>query len=163
MIPLDKTSEIADSLATQAELAQRLLELLKGEYQSLAHLDGETLQSQLIEKQQLIDALETLHQEFQGLATEVGCPVRDKISMERLIEVCDSEHHLGLVESWKDMSDALASCQRQNEINGMVIVLGHQSMQNVLASLQGLPPGSVLYDTHGQTRVPSAHNVLAKV
>jgi len=163
MITLEQTTEIADSLSTQAELAQRLLDLLKSEYQALAHLDGESLHNSLTEKQQLVDALETLHQEFQDIATTLGCPVRDKAGMERLVGLCSPQQTTELHDAWHRLSDALMACQRQNEINGTVIVLGHQSMQNVLAALQGLPSGSLLYDTQGHTRIPSAYNVLAKV
>ncbi len=143
----------------QAELdsVRQLATCLEQEQQALATLDGPALEAVAASKQQLLLRMEQQAGERTRLATEAGYGAD---TMEAFMAAADRQDQL--TACWRELLEALRTCQHQNRVNGGVIVLGREQLQTALGLLRGQQTGprSTTYQANGRTPTSLDHRAL---
>lgn len=133
----------------QRELAQLLqLEVVLGqEHEALKLRDAAEITKNTESKQQLILAIETQGRERMALLQGAGKGT-DK---EAVLAFVDAETQLR--SRWDELEAVLLRCQKQNQINGMLLEKGKQQTQQLLGILlgEGTRKETELYNAKGST------------
>jgi flagellar biosynthesis/type III secretory pathway chaperone len=133
----------------QNELGQLArLELVLGqEHEALKLRDNEILAKNTKEKQELIVSIEALGRSRLELL-QSGGKGKDK---ESLLAFVNAEPQLR--SQWDELEAVLLRCQKQNQINGVLLEKGKQQTQQLLGILlgDGNRRETELYDAKGST------------
>lgn len=162
MTSTQQQSRINELLQQEIRLSQQLLEILQSENQALQSNDHDAIQQLIPNKQQAIDSLESLVQQRQSLLKDAGFSA-DKKGMDSFIRQCGGISR-GLLEQYRHQLITVASsCQRQNEINGIIINASSRYTKNALSILKGQRPGNeVHYGPNGEKINSSYSTTFAK-
>lgn len=139
---------IASLISNEQHNVQQLTALLKQEGTLLEARDGETLQSIIAQKQQLITLLaqngisrqQILQQNQRELSPE---------SWRNLLQQLDLQFHHGFSDQWKAVEDQLRECKKQNEANGKIIKRTQVSVGQLLDIMRGKAGQTKLYNQKG--------------
>lgn len=143
-------SELAGLLRDEAQLAARLLEVLRDEQGAMAARDDTALQQAVAAKEDLLAELESCHRRSGTLYQAQGVK-GDKAGIEQMVTACTEAGDDRLEATWRELQETLRACQRQNEINGKVIATHRQVVQRSLAILLGgHAEGTELYTQDGK-------------
>lgn len=117
----------------QQELGQLAqLEVVLGqEHEALKKRDNDALASSTAEKNQLVTALERRGSERIELLKAAGLGA-DQEAIHAFVE---TEPQLQAL--WQQLETALLNCQKQNQVNGMLLEKGRQQAQHLLGILLG--------------------------
>ena len=133
----------------QRELGQLTqLEVVLGqEHEALKLRDAAEITKNTEAKQQLILAIETLGRERMTLLQGAG----QGTDKESLLAFVDAEPQLR--SRWDELEALLLRCQKQNQINGMLLEKGKQQTQQMLGILlgEGTRKETELYNANGST------------
>ncbi len=133
----------------QSELDQLLLleAVLGQEHEGLKLRDADAIAKNTKQKQDLISAIEALGRERQGLLQGAGLGN----DQEATLAFIDAEPQLR--SKWDELEAVLLRCQKQNQINGMLLEKGKQQTQQILGILlgEGSRKETELYDAKGST------------
>lgn len=133
----------------QNELAHmsRLEAVLKVEKTALEQRNVDLLKKNTQEKQSLISSIESLSQERSNLLQAAGV-APDKASVLAFIQAQPA-----LKAKWDELEAVLERCQKQNQVNGMILEKGKQQTQELLNILlgEGQRKGAEVYDAKGTT------------
>jgi flagellar biosynthesis/type III secretory pathway chaperone len=141
-------------LQQEQAYASRLLDVLKAEHEALARRDTDALQQSVADKQELLAQLEASHGRRLQLMHDTGLDAgRD--GFDALLSLC-AEHGHDLHSSWNALKEVLASCQRQNQVNGAILESSRRTTHRALSVLLGGQADSPeLYNQSGKS-TPSA-------
>ena len=133
----------------QDELGQmtRLEVVLGLEYEALQQRDSDALIKNTQEKQQLITAIESRGRERLELLQGAGYGI-DK---EAVLGFIDAEPQLR--RRWDELEVVLLRCQKQNQVNGILLEKDKQLTKQLMGILlgEGSRKNTELYDAKGST------------
>lgn len=122
-------------LQHEQEGAIRLLDVLKAEHEAIARRDTDALQELVAGKQALLEQLEFSHGKRLQLIREVGLEA-DQDGLDALLVQCAGAGH-DLQSRWTALKAVLSSCQRQNQVNGVVLENSRRTTHRALTILLG--------------------------
>jgi len=144
-------------LQQEIEFSNQLLKNLQLENQALSNNDIESIQNIAPDKQQIIYTLESLSRQRESLLKNAGFS-GDKIGMENFIK-----QYRSLDQDWQQLMSVVSKCQRQNEINGIIINAASRQTTDALSILKGQQSNNkVRYGSKGETINSTYTNPLAK-
>jgi flagellar biosynthesis/type III secretory pathway chaperone len=140
-------SRFADLLQSELTQLGRLEHVLQQEHTLLAQQDSAGLVENAKEKQSLIVSIESHGRERLQLLQAAGKGT-DK---EAVLAFVDTNPQLR--DQWEQLEAVLLRCQKQNQVNGMLLEKGKQQTQQLLDILlgEGKRKGTELYDAKGTT------------
>lgn len=148
-------------LGEQVTLTDKLVHLLQDEYEVLKHRDAGNLDDITQQKQQLVEMLEIANHQWQDALHKSHI----KITLAEISEglrQCDPENKYDLLSAWEQLAQLAKECQRQNMVNGAILVLRQQATQQTLDILRGKLPGEDTYGPAGHTKNGGDSKSLAK-
>ena len=155
---LEDQIRIKDLIQQETGFTRRLLEALHSENQALCSNDFATVEQLTPLKQQIIEALSTLEQQRESLLRQAGFS-NDKSGMTKFITQCDEN----IEQDWQILLDIVSECNRQNEINGIMINTASRQTSSALSILKGQLPGeNIHYGSKGEALPNTTSNPLAK-
>ena len=147
-------------LTDQLKETQTLLDLLNQEYDVLKQRQTDNLEAISQQKQLAIDALEQLNQQWQTVLRDNNIKI-DITLITQALRHADDQSAQGLLPLWESLGKLAKECQRQNQINGAVLLLRQQVTQQTLNLLRG-QSNEGTYDTKGQRKPGGEGHSLAK-
>lgn len=145
----------------QTELGQLArLELVLGqEFDALKQQNNDALSENLEEKQKLIHEIESLGRQRLELLRGAG-QGDDKVAVLAFVSA-EAE----LNTRWQELEATLLRCQKQNQVNGMLLEKGKMQAQQLLGVLLGKESGSdgATYDAKGATSSSFSNGRSVKV
>lgn len=157
MTTTDEENRINDLLQQEIHISQQLLGILQSENLALSSNDHDALRQLIPNKQQAIDTLGSLAQQRQSLLKNAGFS-EDKKGMEAFIKQCGHMSSGLLEQYWRQLSTAASGCQRQNEINGIIISASSRYTRNALSLLKGQRPGNELHYGPNGEKISTAYS-----
>jgi flagellar biosynthesis/type III secretory pathway chaperone len=156
------TQEIRDILQRQYDITHKLLQVLSQEFAALSGNDLQGLETSLAAKQQLMQQLEELSQDFPGTASQLSAGKKNGIP--EFLQRKDPQGTWGLVTIWQQVDQLLAQCRHKNSTNGKIISLSHRHVQQALAILRYGGQGSEpCYTPSGASQSSVSSRILGKV
>jgi flagellar biosynthesis/type III secretory pathway chaperone len=143
----------------EIEQSQRLLDLLRKEYELLQKGSPQALQALTEEKKQQLKHVETAvlnHNRFleqQGLSA-------DRQGTEAYINQCGENQQM--TETWQRFTSVLEACQKQNEINGGAVQLNRRHVTQTLDILKGISQKDKTYGPSGESKPNATSKSLGK-
>ena len=131
----DLATQLIAVLNEQIRCAQTMLGALGRENEALASGDTESLNAAGAEKARLVETLEALETERQGLVAVIEA------------ELAPSDYRRSATPAWDSLLDLIAACQRQNQRNGALLKARSEQVRAALKLLRGAEPD--LYDARG--------------
>lgn len=123
-----------------------LYQALEQECQALSDNDLNTLQSIAEKKRSLSQGLDALEDKRKALFRQTGFSP-DNTGMQALFDKAP----LDVNKAWTSLETLTRRCQRQNNINGMIVDNNLRRVQMTLAILQGQTFETQLYNSTGTT------------
>ena len=143
---MDGRLELAKLLTQHQAAGTRLHTLLQQEFAALRDRDVAALEYLVSNKQQEYIALETLTQDLLGLLQRLDVPAQPADMLEHLRRL-DPTRNLGLASLWEDVRQLAAQCQRQNLINGRIVIASQHNVLRILSILRGQPIDAATYQS----------------
>lgn len=135
-------------LEQQLSVTTELLTTLQTEYKVLKQMDSCDLTSISQQKQTLIDQLEGLSQAWLGLLLDTQAEITSE-GIRAHLQAADPQETLQLLPLWQQLGEQARECQRQNQVNGAILVVRQQATQQALDILRGMPEGQPTYGPKG--------------
>ncbi|MDH5300703.1 MAG: flagellar protein FlgN [Gammaproteobacteria bacterium] len=138
-------------LEQQTSVAEQLLALLQKEYRLLKREDEGDLSDLTQAKLVQVNLLEDLTARWLGSLKQAKVEITLD-SIHAALEKQDPGQSLGLVSLWEKLGAVASECQRQNTVNGAILVVREQTTQTALDILRGKVPGEeVTYSAKGRS------------
>lgn len=152
--------ERLDDLLQEAVREACLLEsALERESQALAGRDLEALNQAVSGKHQMAQSLEGLTREQTALLRAGGFDP-DGPGMDRCLRTWDEEGRMRPL--WDRLQEVMARCRRLNQINGGVVTMQQQQVQQAIHVLRGEDSRTELYDPRGRSISSGASRSISK-
>jgi flagellar biosynthesis/type III secretory pathway chaperone len=144
-------------------LQARFAEILQKELDQLIQLEAVLGQEHESLKQRDTDALSKISQEKQNLIKSIEALGRDRLAQlqgggtaidkESLLSFVDAESSGELRRLWNELEAVLLRCQKQNQVNGIMLEMGKQHTEQLLGILlgEGDRKETETYDAKGGT------------
>jgi len=144
------TSKITPLLEDIANYLEQLFHALENEFKALSDNDIQAIQAIAQEKVLLMEQLEDLNKERRLLLEEAGLNlattgIDDLLNSSKIT----SSPHLKTL--WNNISNLSKQCDKQNNINGIIIDNNKRHTENALSVLQGKQQTNELYSSKGQS------------
>ena len=153
----EEQSRINELLQQEIHISRQLLGILQSENQALSSNDHDAIRRLIPDKQQAIDTMGSLAQQRQSLLKNAGFS-EDKKGMEAFIRQCGLMSRDLLEQYWRQLGTAASGCQRQNEINGIIISASSRYTKNALSILKGQRPGNELHYGPNGEKISTANS-----
>lgn len=127
---------------------KQLLNALNSEHQALSKNNFQSIDIIAKEKIVLMEQLEDLNKERLDLLNAAGFDASTE-SVEEFLKKTNSPRTPLVQSSWKEISNLTDKCEKQNDINGIVIENNRQHTENALSILQGKQQSTELYTNKG--------------
>ncbi len=131
----DLAGQLIAVLNEQIRCAETMLGTLGRENQALATGDTESLNAVGAEKARLVETLEALEIERQGLVAVIEA------------ELAPQQDRPNATPAWSSLLELIAACQQQNQRNGALLKARSEQVRAALNLLRGAEPG--LYGASG--------------
>lgn len=148
VMAIDFAKDSQELLSKQVSVTDQLVQLLKQEYNILKSIEVGELVELAQHKTTLVNELESLNQDWQQLLRHARVPI-DLDSISNSLEKVDPRNELGLLDQWSALADLARECQKQNTINGSVILLRQQAATYSLDILTGQNSANETYGPKG--------------
>jgi len=135
----------------QITLSEQLIDLLEKENAELRTIQVKELDTIASDKYALISTLNICGGRWQDLMQQRNIESGTK-GVETFLGQHDTENESNLLQSWLKSQSLAKQCQRLNAINGTIIILRNQAVQQTLSILRGQLPDNHLYDTKGNQK-----------
>ena len=146
-------------LNDEIEQTQRLLDLLRKEYELLKGPPTETLEALLDEKKRQLEQVELCVSRHNRLLSQFGLTT-DRQGTENFLQQCPD--NAPLLTRWAQFTELLEQCRQQNEINGGAVQLNQHQVTQALDVLRGIAGGDKTYGPGGESRPTSTSKSLGK-
>lgn len=142
-------ARFAETLQKELDQLIRLEAVLGQEHELLKQRDTDALSTNSQEKQNLIKSVDALGRDRLGLLQGAGIAI-DKDS---LLTFVNADTTGELPRLWNELEAVLIRCQKQNQVNGILLETGKQTTEQLLGILlgEGDPKETELYDAKGST------------
>jgi len=140
---------------------EQLFNALESEYTALSDNDIQAIQSIAKEKVILMEQLEDLNKERRILLEEAGL----NLSSNGIDDFFNSKtlpKNPKLQKLWSSISSLTKQCEKQNNINGIIIENNKRHTKDALSILQGKQKSTELYTNKGQTINTSTKKILIR-
>lgn len=149
------SNSFADMAKTQLEqqvsVTEQLLTMLQKEYRLLKREEEGDLNELSQQKLNLVNQLETLSQNWLASLKQANV----EITLDGIhdgLTTQDPDGSLELVNRWEKLGELATECQRQNTVNGAILVVREQTTQTALDILRGKVPGEdATYSAKGRS------------
>jgi len=145
-------------LDQQVDVAGQLLAMLQQEYRLLKREEEGDLAELSQQKLALVNQLESASQKWLASLKQA----RVEITLDGIragLGTHDPAGSQGLVASWEKLGELASECQRQNTVNGAILVVREQTTQTALDILRGKVPGEdTTYSAKGRSSGYTAPN-----
>lgn len=135
---------------------QQLLNALNNEHKALSENDLQSVQTIAEEKILLMEHLEDLNKERRTLLETAGLDITST-GIADFFQNSNSPRAPQMKALWEAISTLSSQCEKQNNINGIVIEANKRHTENALSILQGKQQKTELYSKKGAS-IKSSHN-----
>lgn len=135
---------------------QQLLIALQNENKALSENDLKSVQSISEEKIILMEHLEDLEKERRTLLEHAGLDITST-GIADFFQNSKSPRAPLLKAMWQEISNLSKQCEKQNNINGIIIETNKRHTENALSILQGKQQSTELYSNKGES-IKASHN-----
>ena len=135
---------------------QQLLDALHNEHKALSENDLKAVQIISEEKILLMEHLEDLNKERRTLLEQAGLDITST-GIEDFLQNSKSPRAPLIKSLWEDISNLSSQCDKQNNINGIIIESNKRHTENALSILQGKQQNTELYSKKGES-IKASHN-----
>ena len=139
--------------------AKNLRDSLLEEKEALASQDMDALMSAIEEKGTRVRELQMLDGKRGELCRESGFADGPE-QMDRFTEWCDRDAEIA--RSWSQLLEIADECNTLNLLNGAVIRVRRQQVEDGLSVIRGQEPGAPTYGRHGVNRDGLGHRAIAE-
>jgi flagellar biosynthesis/type III secretory pathway chaperone len=143
----------------EIEQSQRLLDLLRSEYDLLQKGSAQALQGLTEEKKQQLKQVETAVLKHNRFLEQLGFSA-DRQGTEAFIRQSGEDERV--VDAWHRFSSLLEACQKQNVINGGAVQLNQRHVTQTLDILKGISQREKTYGPSGESKPTSTSKSLGK-
>ncbi len=144
------TRNISPLLEDIANYLEQLFHALENEYRALSENDIQAIESIAQEKIILMEQLEDLNKERRALLEAAGLDL-DANGIDDFLNSSTITDKPKLKTLWNDISNLSKQCEKQNNINGIIIENNKRHTENALSVLQGKQQTAELYSNKGQS------------
>jgi len=134
---------------------QQLLLALDNEHKALVDKNIDSIQSIAEEKIVLMEHLEDLNKERRSLLDNAGLDITST-GVGDFLQNSKSPRAPQMKALWDEISNISKQCDKQNNINGIIIESNKRHTENALSILQGKPQNTELYSNKGES-IKSSH------
>ena len=134
---------------------QQLLLALDNEHKALVDKNIDSIQSIAEEKILLMEHLEDLDKERRSLLDNAGLEITST-GVGDFLQNSKSPRAPQMKALWDEISSISKQCDKQNNINGIIIESNKRHTENALSILQGKPQNTELYSNKGES-IKSSH------
>jgi len=135
---------------------QQLFMALSKEHKILSENDIQSVQTIAEEKILLMEHLEDLNKERRALLETAGLDITST-GISDFFQSSKSPRAPQMKALWEEISAFSNKCEKQNNINGIVIEANKRHTENALSILQGKQQKTELYSKKGAS-IKSSHN-----
>ncbi len=140
--------QLHDLLHAEYDCAGKLQTLLAEEATALTKRDADALEQLVLDKNALLQQLETLQHSKQAVLSRAGYG-HTAADIETCLDWCDERGQLQ--RGWQLLLERLAHCQHANRINGATLESSRRYAQQALSLLRGAAIPVSLYDPNGSS------------
>ena len=140
---------------------QQLLVALNKEHKALVDKNIDSIQSISEEKIVLMEHLEDLDKERRNLLDNAGLDITST-GVGDFIQNSNSPRAPQIKALWNEISNISKQCDKQNNINGIIIESNKRHTENALSILQGKPQNTELYSKNGESIKSSRQQTLIR-
>ena len=140
---------------------QQLLVALNNEHKALVDKDIASIQSISEEKIVLMEHLEDLNKERRNLLDNAGLDITST-GVGDFLQNSNSPRAPQMKALWDEISNISKQCDKQNNINGIIIESNKRHTENALSILQGKQQNTELYSKKGESIKPSHQQTLIR-
>lgn len=144
------TSKIIPLLEDIANYLEQLFRALENEYKALSDNDIQAIQAVAEEKVLLMEQLEDLNKERRALLEAAGLNLATT-GADDFLNSSKITNSPKLKTLWSNISNLSKQCDKQNNINGIIIDNNKRHTENALSVLQGKQQTTELYSNKGQS------------
>lgn len=134
---------------------QQLLVALNNEHKALVDKNIDSIQTISEEKIVLMEHLEDLNKERRNLLDNAGLDITST-GVGDFLQNSNSPRAPQMKALWDEISNISKQCDKQNNINGIIIESNKRHTENALSILQGKPQSTELYSNKGES-IKSSH------
>ncbi len=158
MTSYESQQRIHELIREEIALSVQLREALQKEYQVLSTNDDESIRLLAEHKQQIIGSLESLNRQ-RGAELDKAGYQSNRFGMNTFIKQCGKT----LIEDWQNLINIISECNRQNDVNGIIINASSRHTALALSLLKGQQDGdNPRYGPNGESPNDTYSNPLAK-
>ncbi|VAW97415.1 hypothetical protein MNBD_GAMMA23-920 [hydrothermal vent metagenome] len=144
------TRNITPLLEDIANYLEQLFHALENEYTALSNNDLQAIESIAQEKTILMEQLEDLNKERHTLLEAAGLNLSEN-GIDDFLNSSTLADNPVLKTLWGNISSLSKQCEKQNNINGIIIENNKRHTENALSILQGKQQTTELYSSKGQS------------
>jgi len=134
---------------------QQLLVALDNEHKALVDKNIDSIQTISEEKIVLMEHLEDLNKERRNLLDNAGLDITST-GVGDFLQNSNSPRAPQMKALWDEISNISKQCDKQNNINGIIIESNKRHTENALSILQGKSQNTELYSNKGES-IKSSH------
>lgn len=151
--------QLQELLTATQECSQRLLDVLQQEDRALRRTDTDSIDQITAAKQALILEMES-HQRAQDRFLAAHNLPPGPLGIQRHLETLPAD--APEQSAWKSLKALITQCRNRNEINGGILALSRQHVQQSLDILKGSPETGPIYGRNGEALSATRTSPLAK-
>ncbi len=155
------TTKITPLLEETASYLEQLFQALLNENKALADDNIQAVQEIAQEKVLLMEQLEDLNKERRSLLETAGLDL-SATGIDDFFSNNSITKSSGLSALWKTIATLSKQCEKQNNINGIVIENNKRRTESALSILQGKQQTTELYSNKGQSIKMSGKQTLIR-
>lgn len=149
------SSNILPLLEEISSYLQQLLNALNNEHKALSENDHKSLHEISEEKILLMEHLEDLNKERRVILENAGLDITST-GIEDFFQNTTSAKAPHMKALWAEVSKVTRQCDKQNNINGIIIEANKRHTENAISILQGKQQNTELYSKNGES-IKSSH------
>ncbi len=155
------TRNITPLLEDITNYLEQLFHALENEYQALSDNDTQAIESIAQEKTMLMEQLEDLNKERRTLLEAAGLNLNTS-GVDDFLNSSTIPDKPKLKTLWGNISSLSKQCDKQNNINGIIIENNRRHTENALSVLQGKQQTAELYSSKGQSIKMAKNQTLTR-
>lgn len=139
---------------------EALQQTLQDEFNALSSQDMAAIAQAAQHKTRLTQLLDDLERERASVLRAAGLDLNSAGITAYLNRYTTPHHQNELAQLWQQIEQLTRDCERQNQINGLIIEQSRRRIKNALTILHGQLPGNELYSATGSTVAETQHQSL---
>lgn len=150
---------LASLIASELEMAESMLELLKNEHAALTAENPDSIKAASQEKLQHMQLMEQNIRQRNQFLQRLELTT-DEQGIETAVAAAGQSSQLN--SNWNNLKEIAKELQKQNEINGGIIAIGQRRIKQALDILSGKESLTGTYSQNGETEYSKSNNLHTK-